>query len=85
VAHDPASVAVHVSPLADALEVAGKERLVANMVQVALASHTITPHQRWLLDRVGTSLGLTPMHVTGIISAVAASIEPDAEDAADHP
>jgi hypothetical protein len=85
VAHDPASVAVHVTPLADALEVAGKERLVANMVQVALASHTITPHQRWLLDRVGTSLGLTPMHVTGIISAVAASIEPDAEDAADHP
>ncbi|MGN6694771.1 MAG: hypothetical protein ACTHN0_11410 [Aquihabitans sp.] len=85
VAHDPASVAVHVTPLANELEVAGKERLVANMVQVALASHTITPHQRWLLDRVGTSLGLTPMHVTGIISAVAASIEPDAEDAADHP
>jgi len=85
VAHDPASVAVHVTPLANELEVAGKERLVANMVQVALASHTITSHQRWLLDRVGTSLGLTPMHVTGIISAVAASIEPNAEDPADRP
>lgn len=85
VAHDPAGVAVHVTPLANALEVSGKERLVANMVQVALASHTITPHQRWLLDRVGTSLGLTPMHITGIISAVAASIEPNAEDPADRP
>ena len=85
VALDPAGVAVHVTPLADALEVAGKERLVADMVQVALAAHTISPHQRWLLDRAGTSLGLTPMHVTGIISAVAASVEPTAEDPADRP
>ncbi|HWJ61449.1 MAG TPA: hypothetical protein VNS19_05735 [Acidimicrobiales bacterium] len=85
VALDPAGVAVHVTPLANALEVAGKERLVADMVQVALAAHTITPHQRWLLDRVGTSLGLTPMHVTGIISAVAASAEPSHEDPADRP
>ncbi|WP_421118774.1 hypothetical protein ACE2AJ_15600 [Aquihabitans daechungensis] len=85
VALDPASVAVHVTPLADALEVAGKERLIANMVQVALAAHTISSHQRWLLDRVGTSLGLTPMHVTGIISAVASAVEPIAEDPADRP
>ncbi len=84
-AHDPADVAIHVTPLAGALEVAGKERFVADMVQVALASHTITSHQRWLLDRVGTSLGLTPMHITGIISAVAASVEPTAEDPADRP
>ena len=85
VAIDPASVAVHVAPLADQLEVAGKERLVANMVQVALAAHTISSHQRWLLERVGTSLGLTPMHITGIISAVAASVEPITEDPADRP
>jgi hypothetical protein len=85
VAVDPASIAVHVAPMADELEVAGKERLVANMVQIALAAHTITSHQRWLLERVGTSLGLTPMHVAGIISAVAASVEPSAEDPADRP
>lgn len=85
VALDPAGIDEHVLPLADALEVSGKERLVANMARVALAAHTITPHQRWLLDRVGTSLGLTPMHITGIISAVAASAEPIHEDPADHP
>jgi hypothetical protein len=85
VALDPASVAGHVVPLADALEMEGKERLVANMVQVALAAHTISAHQRWLLDCVGTSLGLTPMHVTGIISAVAAAVEPAADDPADRP
>jgi len=85
VALDPASIAAHVTPLADALEVAGKERLIANMVHVALAAHTISSHQRWLLDRVGTSLGLTPMHVTGIISAVASAIEPITEDPADRP
>lgn len=82
---DPAGIAVHVAPLADALEVSGKERLVADMVHVALAAHTITSHQRWLLDRAGTSLGLTPMHIAGIISAVAASSEPSTEDQADHP
>lgn len=82
---DPAHVADHVAPIADVLEVAGKERLVAAMVQVALAAHTITPHQRWLIDRVGTSLGLTPMHITGIVSAVAAAAEPSAEDPADRP
>jgi hypothetical protein len=85
VAVDPASIASYAAPMADQLEVAGKERLVANMVQVALAAHTITSHQRWLLERVGTSLGLTPMHVAGIIAAVAASIEPSAEDPADRP
>lgn len=85
VAIDPAGIATFVTPLADTLEVAGKERLVAGMVRVALAAHTISAHQRWLLDCVGTSLGLTPMHVTGIISAVAASVEPIAEDPADRP
>lgn len=85
VALDPATIATHVTPLADALELAGKERLVANMVQVALAAHTISSHQRWLLDRAGTSLGLTPTHVAGIISAVASAVEPIAEDPADRP
>jgi LSD1 subclass zinc finger protein len=85
VALDPATVAEHVAPVADSLEVEGKERLVANMVHVALAAHTISSHQRWLLDRVGTSLGLTPMHVTGIISAVASAVEPAADDPADRP
>jgi hypothetical protein len=85
VALDPATIATHVTPLADALELAGKERLVANMVQVALAAHTISSHQRWLLDRAGTSLGLTPTHVAGIISAVVSAVEPIAEDPADRP
>ena len=73
---DPASVADHVTPLAASIAVEGKERLVASMVQVALAAHTITSHQRWLLDHAGTGLGLTPMHITGIVTAVASSVEP---------
>jgi hypothetical protein len=85
VALDPATIALEVEPLADALEVAGKERFIAGMVQVALAAHTISSHQRWLLDRVGQSLGLTPMHVAGIISATVAAVEPSAEDPADRP
>ena len=82
---EPTAVAAHTSPVADALEVSGKERMVSDMVRVALAAHTITSHQRWLMDTVGISLGLTPMHVTGIISAVAAAVEPIAEDPADRP
>ena len=58
---------------------------MADMVQVALAAHTITSHQRWLLEAAGRGLGLTPMHVTGIISAVAAAVEPAADDPADRP
>ena len=82
---DPAAAAEHVAPLRDSLAVEGKERLVADLVQVALAAHTITPHQRWLLDTVGDNLGLTAMHITGIISAVAASVEPIADNPLDRP
>lgn len=86
VALDPATVASHVEPLAGALEVPGMERLVANMVHVALAAHMISSHQRWLIDQVGRSLGLTPVHVSGVIAAAAASVEePNAEDPADRP
>lgn len=82
---DPADAAQHVAPVADALVIAGKERIVASQAAVALAAHTITPHQRWLLQTVGTSLGLTPMHVTGIITAIASSVEPLADGPADRP
>lgn len=85
VSFEPATVAPLVEPLADALETAGKERLLTGLVHVALAAHMITSHQRWLIDRVGRSLGLTPMHVTGIIAAAAAAVEPSAEDPADRP
>lgn len=82
---DPATVERHLAPLDPELAIEGKERLVAGMVQVALAAHTITSHQRWLLDAAGTALGMTPVHVTGIISDVAASSEPAADDPVDRP
>jgi hypothetical protein len=85
VALDPATVAVYVEPLADVLELPGKERLVASVVHVALAAHTISSHQRWLIDRVGRSLGLSTVHITGIIAAAAAAVEPIAEDPVDRP
>lgn len=73
----PAAAAELVLPLRDELEVAGKELLVADLVRVALAAHTITPHQRWVIEAVGTSLGLTPLHLTGIVAGIAASVEPN--------
>ncbi|WP_426571629.1 hypothetical protein [Aquihabitans sp. McL0605] len=82
---DPAEVAALVEPLDDAMVAEGKEALVADMVKVALAAHTITGHQRWLLEAAGQGLGLTPLHVTGIISGVAAAVEPAADDPADRP
>lgn len=81
---DPADAARHVAPIAGALAVEGVERIVADLASVALAAHTITSHQRWLLNSVGTSLGLTPMHVTGIVTAVAASGEPIPDGPADR-
>lgn len=71
----PARGAELAAPLRDELEVEGKERLVADLVRVALAANTITPHQRWLIEAVGTSLGLTPLHLTGIVAGIAASVE----------
>lgn len=76
----PAEVADHLVGLDDALAVWGKERLVVGMVTVALAAHTITDHQRWLIDATGRALGLTPLHVGGIITGVAAAVEPAAAD-----
>jgi hypothetical protein len=74
-----------VAELADALEAEGKERLVADLVRVALAGGTVTVEQRWLLQSVATTLGLSALHLTGIITAVAAAVEPPADDVADRP
>lgn len=76
---DPATAPALVAPLATELEMEGKERLVVDLVQVALAAHTISAHQRWLIEAVGTTLGLSPLHLTGIVTGVAASVEPPAE------
>lgn len=72
----PAQAEQYVHPLADGLEVEGKERFVADLTRVALAGGTITPNQRWLLDTAGRGIGLTPVHVTGIVSSVTAASTP---------
>lgn len=73
---DVALAEQYVSPMATGLEVAGKERLVGDLTRVALAGGTITPEQRRVIDVVGRGLGLTPAHVTGIVSSVAAASSP---------
>ena len=73
-----------VEPLAAALAPEGKERLLVDLARVALATHTITADQRWLLGSLGAALGLTDLHVTGIVASVAASAEPPADDPADR-
>lgn len=83
---DPAWAEQYVAPLADGLEVAGKERFVADLTRVALAGGTVTDGQRRLLDTVGRTLGLTPAHITGIVaSVVAASPSPPRPPAIDPP
>lgn len=73
---DPAVAESYVGPLAEGLAVAGKERLLGDLVRVALAGGTVTPDQRRVLDLAGRGLGLTPAHVTGIVSSVVAASTP---------
>lgn len=79
---DPALAEQYMGPLDEALEVGGKERLLADLVRVCLAGGTVTADQRRVIDLAGRGLGLTPAHVTGIVSSVVAgsSTEPDAPD-----
>jgi len=77
VALDPALAERYVTPLADGLEVAGKERLVSSLVRVALSDDTVTADQRRVIEHVGRGLGLTPAHVTGIVTSVVSEREPD--------
>lgn len=81
---DPAVAEQYVAPLAGGLEVAGKERLLADLVRLALAGGTVTPDQRRVLDLAGRGLGLTPAHLTGIVSSVVSAsseVQPPADDA----
>lgn len=66
----------YVHPLADGLEVAGKERVVADLTRVAMAGGTVTDDQRRLLEATGRGLGLTPAHITGIVSSVVSASTP---------
>ncbi|MBX3312783.1 MAG: zinc ribbon domain-containing protein [Actinobacteria bacterium] len=63
---DPGLAEDYVRPLADGLEVAGKERLVADLYRTATADRPLNPAQRDLFERIGRGLGLTPAHLTGI-------------------
>lgn len=82
---EPAMAEQYVGPLAQGLQVAGKERLLGDLVRVALAGGTITPDQRRLIDLTGRGLGLTPAHVTGIVSSVVAARSPEPQPPAEPP
>jgi hypothetical protein len=75
----PIHAADYVAPLAGALEVAGQEQLLSDIVAVALSGGAITPAQRRIIDDVGVALGLTPTHVIGIITAAASAPARDDE------
>ena len=75
---DTALAEQYVAPLATGLEVAGKERLMADLVRTGLAGGGLSSDQRHLIDRVGRGLALTPAHITGIVTNVAASSTPPA-------
>lgn len=85
---DPAIADRYGAPLADALDVSGKERLVGDLVRVALAGDLFTSDQRRVIDLAGRGLGLTPAHVTGIVASVASGpnrVDPPTPPAADSP
>lgn len=73
---DPLATPDLVRPLAPVLSDTGREVIVADAARVALAAHTIGARQRWLLDAVGSELGLTPAQVCRIVAAAAAEVEP---------
>lgn len=82
---DPAQAEQYVGPLAEGIAVSGKERLVADLVRVALAGGTVTSDQRRVIDLIGRGLGLTPVHVTGIVSSVASARSPETPPPATPP
>ena len=82
---DPSWAEQYVGPLAEGLEVAGKERFVADLTRVALAGGTVSDGQRRLLDTVGRGIGLTPAHITGIVQSVVAARSGSGPPAVDPP
>jgi hypothetical protein len=73
---DPNQAEQYVHPLAEGLETAGKERFLADLCRVALAGGTITDDQRRLIESTGRAIGLTPAHVSGIVSTVVSARSP---------
>jgi hypothetical protein len=82
---EPALADQYVGPLAEGLQVPGKERLLGDLVRVALTGGTITADQRRVLDLAGRGLGLTPAHVTGIVTSVVAARSPEPPGAVEPP
>lgn len=70
---DPSLAQQYVGPLEEGLETSGKELLLADLVRVALAGGTVTPGQRQVIEQAGRGLGLTPAHVTGVVTSVVAA------------
>ncbi len=73
---DPALAGSYVEPLAEGLEVTGKESLLADLVRVALAGVTVTPDQRRVIEAAGRGLGLTAAHITGVVTSTVAAHHP---------
>lgn len=76
---DPAYAEQYTAPLADSIAVEGKERLLADLTRVALAGGIITDDQRRVLDLAGRGLGLTPAHISGVVSSVTRATSPDVD------
>ena len=80
---DPTLAEQYVAPLAAGLAVEGKERFLADLVRLAMAGGTLTTDQRLVLERAGRGLGLTPVHLTGIVTSVVAASTPQTQPPAD--
>ena len=91
-AFDRSQLGAYLEPLAPGLDIAGKERFVADLVRVAWAGGALNGDQRNLIDTVGRSLGLTPAHVAGIVATTSRGAgssppppPPPANPATEHP
>ena len=73
---DPALAPEYVLPLADGLEVAGREQVLTELARLACTAGPPSPAQRRLIEEVGRALDLTPVHVTGVLATVEATASP---------
>jgi hypothetical protein len=78
---DPTTADRYVHDLGSHLEVAGKERFLADLVRLGRTDGDLNDAQRRLISDVGRGLGLTSAHITGVVDTAV----PRPADTPDHP
>jgi len=70
---DISSLPAYLTPLANGLNPAGKERFVGQVATVAAANGTLSDAEHRVLETIGASFGLSAAYLTGIVSTATAT------------